>query len=232
MGQDQSAGSLAYTVRRAAKRPELKGQWDSPAWRQAEELAIEHFHAESSDHRPQTRLKLLYDQAGLYAIFDVRDRFVRSVQTAYQGPVYTDSCVELFLEPKLDQGYFNFEFNCGGTLLLHHSKVEEVDGKPKKSFTPVDSAHIQGVRVYHSLPKVVEPELLTETNWQLECFIPFEVFSPYLGALGDVKGQTWRANFFKCGDATSHPHWASWAPIGAELNFHQPCYFAPLIFAQ
>ena len=38
-------------------------------------------------------------------------------------------------------------------------------------------------------------------------------------------------NFFKCADDSSHPHWASWAPIGEALNFHQPQYFAPLRFA-
>ncbi len=31
-----------------------------------------------------------------------------------------DSCVELFLEPKPGRGYFNFEFNCAGTLMACH----------------------------------------------------------------------------------------------------------------
>ncbi|MEW6117215.1 MAG: carbohydrate-binding family 9-like protein, partial [Nitrospirota bacterium] len=39
----------------------------------------------------------------------------------------------------------------------------------------------------------------------------------------------WRANFYKCGDATSHPHWASWAPVEA-LNFHLPHCFGTICF--
>ena len=54
---------------------------------------------------------------------------------------------------------------------------------------------------------------------------------PYIGTIGDVRGQTWRGNFYKCGDHTSHPHWASWSPIGEQLDFHQPEFFGELRFA-
>jgi len=65
-------------------------------------------------------------------------------------------------------------------------------------------------------------------EWCLEYAIPVALFEAYAGSLGNLASQTWRGNFFKCADATSHPHWASWAPIGEELNFHQPEFFAPL----
>lgn len=26
-------------------------------------------------------------------------------------------------------------------------------------------------------------------------------------------GTRWRANFYKCADKTSHPHWLTWAPV-------------------
>jgi cellulose/xylan binding protein with CBM9 domain len=60
--------------------------------------------------------------------------------------------------------------------------------------------------------------------------IPFAMMESYVSATGDPRGQTWRGNLFKCGDETSHPHWASWAPIGQELNFHQPEKFGELRF--
>ena len=47
-----------------------------------------------------------------------------------------------------------------------------------------------------------------------------------------ASGQVWRANLYKCGDQTSHPHWASWAPIGEALNFHQPGFFGGLDLAE
>jgi hypothetical protein len=55
-------------------------------------------------------------------------------------------------------------------------------------------------------------------------YLPFKFFESRTGSLGNVSGQTWRANFYKCGNLTSHPHWASWNPL-AFKNFHLPEYF-------
>ena len=44
-------------------------------------------------------------------------------------------------------------------------------------------------------------------------------------------GVTWRANFYKCADHTSHPHWLSWSVIGSgKFEFHVPEYFGTLEF--
>jgi hypothetical protein len=108
---------LQYNVHRAVLLPEFEGKWDSPAWKQAERAELTHFRPEGSDHRPKTSAKLLYDRTGIFGLFRVQDRYVRSVHTEYQSPVYRDSCVEFFIQPKPHKGYFNFEFNCGGALL-------------------------------------------------------------------------------------------------------------------
>ena len=50
----------------------------------------------------------------------------------------------------------------------------------------------------------------------------------YVGRLCNLPGQTWRGNFYKCADRSSHPHWASWSPLGEPLNFHTPQFFGPL----
>jgi hypothetical protein len=90
---------------------------------------------------------------------------------------------------------------------------------------PDDAATI---RVAHSLPPIVEPERTEPVTWWVELSWPFAAMEPYCGPLRPVAGQRWRANAFKCGDETSHPHWASWAPIGEALNFHQPGCFGRL----
>jgi hypothetical protein len=42
---------------------------------------------------------------------------------------------------------------------------------------------------------------------------------------------TWRANFYKCGDKTSHPHWLTWNPVDKPRpDFHLPQYFGTLVF--
>jgi len=76
---------------------------------------------------------------------------------------------------------------------------------------------------------VVEPEIQSPIEWMLEFHIPIKLLEKHAGPVGDPAGQTWRANFYKCGDRTSHPHWASWSNVD-ELNFHLPRCFGALIF--
>lgn len=222
---------MEYVVVHAPAAPELTGQWEGPAWGAVAPLPVGLFHPQSSGHRPQVQAKLAYDAAALHVIFRVADRYVRCVHTHDQDPVCTDSCVELFVEPKPGAGYFNFEINAGGTVLLYHVRDARRTPQGFADFSPVDSRWLRQLRIYHSLPAVVEPELAGPVEWTLEYSIPLALFEAHVGPLGALPGQTWRGNLFKCGDATSHPHWASWAPIGAPLNFHQPDRFAPLVFA-
>jgi len=61
--------------------------------------------------------------------------------------------------------------------------------------------------------------------------VPRAFFEHYTGALGEWSGQTWRANFYKCADDSSHPHWMSWNPVGDPLSFHRPERFGVLELA-
>jgi hypothetical protein len=222
---------VEYLIKRAATTPELRGLWDGPAWKAAGIVDVALFHTRSTDHHPVTRAKALYDDRGLYVLFDVADRYVRCVTTTYNGSVCQDSCVEFFVEPKKDRGYFNFEINCGGTLLLYFIEDATRTAQGFKKYTPVPWEAAQDVRIYHSMPATVPEEIATPVKWQIEYAIPLALFERFLGSLGRLPGQTWRANFYKCADKTSHPHWASWAPIGEPLSFHKPECFAPIRFA-
>ena len=204
--------------------------WLAPPWDQANSLTVGRFHTQSSSHRPVVQAKLLYDPEHLYVMFRVEDRYVRSVHTEYQGAVCRDSCVEFFVEPVPGKGYFNFESNAGGTL--HLSYIEDprrgANGFAKYEFIPQELGH--QVRVKATLPEKVDPEIKDPITWLSKLTIPLNVFRPYVGELALRPGVSWRANFYKCADDTSHPHWATWAPIGEQLNFHQPRYFAPIEF--
>ena len=209
---------------------QLSPAWGSSQWRDALVLAIDQFHPDSSDHRPQTRAKLAYTPDALLAIFHVRDRYVKSVCTQFQDMVCNDSCVELFVQPKHDRGYFNFELNCGGTMLLYYVEDATRVGAAFAKYTKVSPEHAAMIEVASTMPKQVAVEIESPVDWSLALRIPFAMMEPYVGAIGDVSGQIWRGNLYKCGDQTSHPHWASWAAIGEELNFHQPKRFGRLEF--
>lgn len=219
---------MKYNVQYTKSEPETKGAWNGATWQGVPILDVSNFRPESSSHRPQTHAKILYDDNGIYCIFRVQDRFVRSIQTEYMGSVCTDSCVEIFIQPKPEMGYFNFEINCGGTLLVSYivDSTRTTDGF--KEFTPLPEEDGKMVRIYHSMPTTTHPEIEDPVEWIVECFIPFTLLEKYVGAIRPVIGQRWRANLYKCADNSSHPHWASWAPID-ELNFHLPRCFGTIV---
>lgn len=224
---------MEYLVHRARLRPSLQGLWDSPLWHEAETAELSSFRPEGGSHRPCARVRLLYDDACIYGIFRVEDRYVRCVHTEYGAPVYKDSCVEIFLQPGAE-GYFNFEFNCGGAVLASFIKDPARPARMDegfKDFTRLAEEELRSIGIYHSLPAEVEPEISVPVTWVLEFSIPLSLLERYAGPLGALSGKRWRANFYKCGDATSHPHWASWAPL-EERNFHLPRCFGSFLFAR
>jgi hypothetical protein len=222
---------MEYTVLPARTPPALTGQAAGKGWSRAGELRVARFHAQSSRHRPETRVRMLYDAAGLYLRFRVRDRYVRCTHTRYQSKVCCDSCVEFFVQPRDGAGYLNFEFNAGGAMLVYYIEDPERTATGFRRYTKLPRDVGGLVEICHSLPSLVEPELRKPVEWRLDVHIPFRVIEACIGHLGDVAGQVWRANFYKCGDQTSHPHWASWAPLrNGRLDFHQPQFFGTLRF--
>ncbi len=218
------------TINRAKTTPPLTGDWNHESWQNANTIKIDQFRPEGGDHRPTTEVMVLYDNHGIHLIFKVQDKYVRSIQTELNSPVCSDSCVEFFVKPKQDKGYLNFELNCGGTLLAYYIEdcTRTSEGFAKsQALTKADAAQIG---IYHSMPKTVEPEITEPTIWTNQLYIPFELLEKYVGKLDQIPEQTWRANFYKCGDKTSHPHWSSWNPV-SELNFHLPECFGAIQFS-
>ncbi|MCX7008643.1 MAG: carbohydrate-binding family 9-like protein [Kiritimatiellaeota bacterium] len=223
-----------YVVKRAAERPALDGNWDAPAWRSANILRVDHFMAapKATDHKPGVQAKVTYADDGLFVFFKVSDHYVVCRNVGFQARVYKDSCAEFFVQPKAGKGYFNFEMNCGGSLLVTY--IEDARRTPIGfvKFTEMPPEMDALVPRFHSLPSRIDPEQVGPAEWRLEYFIPFSFFERYVGPLGKVAGQTWRANFLKCADDSSHPHWATWAPLDPDFagGFHRPDKFGVLRF--
>ena len=219
-----------YNILLTNSVPEMQGLWEGDIWRQVAFLTVDCFRPEGSDHHPGTGCKLLYDGQNIYGIFRVADQYVRCTHAQFQNDVWKDSCVEFFVQSKGSAGYFNLEFNCGGALLASYvTDPTRLDNGSLRASTPLTPDDDVQIRRFASLPSVVEPEIATPIVWTLEFCLPFSVLETYAGPLIPVKGQIWRGNFYKCGNETSHPHWASWMPLSAR-NFHDPSSFGKLTF--
>lgn len=217
----------AYQVRKLTEPITIDGEWNKSAWMKMKPLPIEQNMGVEPNHRPKTLAKLAWDDHSLYLIFHVRDRYVRAVAKQYQDPVCADSCVEFFFTPgsRLGFSYFNMEINCGGTMLFWWHP----EGKKAIPVAAEDSGKVE---IGHTLPRVVDPEIVEPTSWILECRVPFTVLQKYCPrAVKPAPDVIWKANFYKCGDATSHPHWLTWSFVDyPKPKFHLPQSFGVLEF--
>ena len=179
------------------------------------------------DHKPKTQAKLLYDDQFIYVIFRVEDKFVRAVSQKYHDLVCKDSCVEFFFTPGADisLGYFNIEINCGGTMLFSHQITRGIDT------TAVSDSDCDKVEIFHSESRIVEPEKQEPTTWIIEYRVPIGILEKYCPVAKPAPGVIWRANFYKCADDTSHPHWLTWSVVDKSTpDFHRPEFFGTLEF--
>ncbi|MCF7855324.1 MAG: carbohydrate-binding family 9-like protein, partial [Candidatus Pacebacteria bacterium] len=149
-----------YLVKHTRTRPTMQGHWDGPAWNSIESVAIASAcPGRVSRHKPETHVKLQYDGRGIYGIFKVKDQYIRCTTIQHNGSVCTDSCVEFFVKPHRGEGYFNFEFNCGGTLLCSYIRDHtRIDGG-FRDFTPIPREDAVMLDIYHTMPRYIPQEI-------------------------------------------------------------------------
>ena len=218
---------MTYKVAKINEQFNFNDTWQQGQWSQTESLEMTNYIGGKPAHFPKTQAKVLYDDENIYVFFTVEDKYVRSVATAHHGEVWKDSCVEFFFTPGEDisQGYFNVEANCGGFILLNHQTLRGVETQT------IDVADIHKMTIEHSMPNSVTPEIAEPTTWTLKYALPLAVIEKYAPFKKPAPGVKWRANFYKCADDTSHPHWLTWSAIEkTKLDFHLPQYFGTIEF--
>ena len=220
---------IKHRVPKLSSPPVIDGKWDKAPWNAIAPLNVDQvFGKKPPEHHPAVQARIAYDFEAVYVTFRVEDRYVRAVAANHQGDVWRDSCAEFFFVPGTDisKGYFNLEMNCGGTMLFHFQPV------PKQNVVSVRPEDVDRVTVAHSMPRIVQPEMANPVTWTLEYRLPVNILEKYSPVAQPAPGVTWRANFFKCADDSSHPHWLTWSPVDpSPLGFHRPDRFGELAFA-
>ncbi|MDE6287088.1 MAG: hypothetical protein K2L99_08865 [Muribaculaceae bacterium] len=175
--------------------------------------------AGSFPYRPLSSFVMAHTGRNLYIDFFTRSNFLRGEIYEDLGPVCEDSCVEFFVEPRPGGEYWNFEFNCIGTLNASH-RAE------RPSPTRLTAAELASVRRHPSCGTRPFKELEGIFSWNLLVSIPLEL----IGVCYDGERVEMRGNFYKCASATSQPHFLSWNPIDTpKPDFHRPEFFGTLI---
>lgn len=173
-------------------------------------------------YRPDVRFNIAWGDRELYIKYYVRESNVKAEKRLTNEMVCEDSCVEFFVSPADDGIYYNFEFNPIGTALLG-------SGHGRHDSVRADADIVSCIRRLTTMGNEPFAEISGDIRWSLTLAIPFETFFHH--KIGILKGKSFRANFYKCGDELSNPHYVTWNPVCTEKpDFHRPEYFGVLAF--
>ncbi len=131
---------------------------------------------------------------------------------------WEDSCVEFFVGNPDGTSYCNFEINAIGKVLAARgaSRQGRVPFSADEMDEIIRTARYEGEQDFDG----------GIWDWRVTVIIPFWL----IGADPEALPERLRANFYKCGDRTAHPHYVSWNPVGTPApDFHRPEYFGELI---
>lgn len=174
-------------------------------------------------YQPSVRFKMAHANNQIWLKFYIQEEHILAHMTKTNSATHKDSCVEFFLDPEQNGNYYNFEFNCIGTTHLAY-------GPNRSNRQFIDPVLIEDkIQIESSLGNLPFDEKTGKHSWEMTIIIPAEILLHENDM--KLKGLKANANFYKCGDKTSKPHYLSWNPVGTENpDFHQPDYFGNLIF--
>lgn len=170
----------------------------------------------------ETQIGIAHDGNGVWLAFDVWDKFLQSKKRSFNDDVHLDNCVEFFFRFPGDINYYNFEFNCLGSI-----KAAYGPGRNQRKFLPV--AMLQ--RITQSLQISISNQNKKGLfNWKINVYIPLKVFS--FNSISSLQNVTCEANFTQCGDMLPQPHYFSWVYIETSTpDFHRPEFFGHIHFS-
>jgi hypothetical protein len=189
---------------------------------QKNRLQVDTINWEKYDYKPKVELSIAYGDNEIFLKYFVKEDYFKAEKTETNQMVCEDSCVEFFVSPEDDGNYYNIEFNGIGTCLMGF-------GTGRENSTRANPGIISKIRRIATAGDKPVKERKGEFKWSLTAAIPFDIFFNH--RVKDLKGKTFRANFYKCGDKLAVPHYVTWNPVGTEKpDYHQPEYFGLLKF--
>ena len=171
-------------------------------------------------YQPDCFFTIARSESHIAVSFHVRGFDLRAASLEDDGNIWEDSCCEFFVENPKESKYCNFEINCIGRLLngLGSGRNDRERRSPEV---------LKRIIRFSSLEPREYNEKDSLFNWGVAMVIPFDLIGIDPNNIPDRL----KANFYKCGDLTKHPHFLSWNPVGCTSpDFHRPEFFGELIF--
>lgn len=177
---------------------------------------------ESYPSKPVASFKIAHNGTHLFLQYFVEENEILAKVNEDNGAVWTDSCVEFFMQIGNSPYYYNLELSCIGKALFGYRKG-------RKDVVYGDLEVMSSIKRYPSLGLEPFDKEQGDFKWDLLVVIPVSAY--WQSGLKTFKDINAHANFYKCGDDLAEPHYLSWSPISTEKpNFHSPLFFCELIF--
>ena len=187
-----------------------------------EGYAIDRVNWPGYEYQPKVRFNIGYGEKEIYIKYYVHEQYVMAQKKKSNQSVCEDSCVEFFVSPDSDGIYYNFEFNPIGTCLLGK-------GTGRADSKVVDPEYVSKIRRLGTMGTEAFNEKTGDQYWELTVAIPVEAFAGK--DIKTLEGKVFKANFYKCGDKLTQPHYLTWNPVGTtNPDYHRPEYFGTLQF--
>ncbi len=171
--------------------------------------------------RPEAMFAAVHSGLCFFLKYYVTESQVGVMHREINAHVHKDSCVEIFIGSKGENGYYNYEFNCLGVCAAGYGT-----GRHGRTELPVDV--IRKIRAKSALCADGRPGM-SPIFWELTLVFPVEVFCFH--RLDSWKGLLCRGNFYKCGDELPRVHYLSWNNVISDYpDFHRPEFFGEISF--
>lgn len=191
------------------------------AWETLPVLDIDFLHeTESTD--VEAHAQICYDDEALYLHLFAKESEIRAEEKGILSMPCNDSCLEFFFSPiEGDLRYLNLEFNSVKSLYMGIATgIEDLIRLPLTD---------------KQKENIIKPEVnFLPDGWEITYQLPYTFIQNFFPDFKAEPGKTIRANFYKCAELTSAPHFLAWSPVTPKERsaFHAPWEFGTLTFAE
>jgi len=167
----------------------------------------------------EAAVRLCHEGRFLHLRYSVQEPQLRRMCTEHNQKVYTDSCMEVFLQREGEDEYVNFEFSASTKALV--GRGHERAGRTLYPPFVIDEIPITLTLLENNN---------NQSRYRLDVAIDLVLFG--LMKEGEsASSLKLKGNIYKCGDGLNVPHYLCYAPIGTlKPDFHTPSYFVPFTF--
>ena len=191
---------------------------------------------EQFPYAPLCSARVARTQDAIVVDFRVSGLDLRVENKADNGRQWEDSCVEFFVQDPDGSRYYNFEINALGKVLAcsgadRHGRMARPEEEMLQILRFTQNSCFTSGGLIPQTPCVAPLQTIDMEglhSWRVAVAIPFRL----IGVDPENLPGSLRANFYKCGDKTAHPHYLSWSPIPTpKPDFHRPEFFGELVLA-